>query len=160
MKEAMILQLETAKWALHQNLADLSHEESVITPENGGNSANWVLGHLVTAYTNLLRAVGEQTVDDGDRMAPYQRGSGPLDPAKALSFSELLTEFDQGHERVIAKLSNLSDEDLAAPSPVSPRNDPDETIGSFVSLIACHQAYHLGQTGVLRRVLGRDGAIA
>ncbi len=56
-------------------------------------------------------------------------------------------------------LASLSDENLAAAAPFSPRNDPDETVGSLLTLIAFHQAYHTGQTGLLRRVAGHDGAI-
>lgn len=160
MRETVIMQFETAKWALHQNLDGLSHEESLVTPEPGGNSPNWVLGHLVTGYGNLLEALGEESDSDEEQMAPYQRGSGPLDPAKARPFAELLADFDQSHARVVAKVGALTPEELAAPSPVSPTNNPDETIGSFVGVLAFHQAYHVGQVGVLRRVVGKPGAIA
>ncbi len=160
MKDTVMLQLETSKWALHQNLAGLSHEESLLTPEKGGSCANWVTGHLITAYVNLLNATGEETSRDKEAAAPYQRGSGPLDPAKARPLDELLAEFDRWHDRVVAKLGELTAEELAAPAPSSPRNDPNETIGSLLGVIAFHQAYHVGQTGILRRMVGRGGAIA
>ena len=38
-------------------------------------------------------------------------------------------------------------------------NDPDETVGSLLSVVLFHQAYHAGQTAVLRRVAVKDGAI-
>lgn len=160
MQDTVLLQLDIAKWALHQNLEGLSHEQSLVAPEKGGNSVNWVLGHLVTGYSNLLKAVGEETFCDEEQMVPYGRGSGPLDPEKARPLDDLLADFEEGHARVVAKLSELTAEELAAPSPGSPRNDPNETIESFIGLIAFHQAYHVGQTGVLRRLIGRPGAIA
>lgn len=160
MKNTLILQLGMAKSALHQNLAGLSHAESLVSPEKGGNCMNWLVGHLNTAYSNLLQAVGEEAACDSEQMAPYERGCGPLDPARAQPFEALLADFDRCHARVVAKLGNLTEEELAAPASFSPRNDPNETIGSLLALVAFHQAYHVGQTGVLRRVVGRAGAIA
>ncbi|MEO8090106.1 MAG: hypothetical protein ABI703_07410 [Gemmatimonadales bacterium] len=32
--------------------------------------------------------------------------------------------------------------------------DPDETVGSNLATLVFHQAYHVGQTGGLRRVAG------
>lgn len=160
MKETVIMQLESAKWALLQNLEGLSNEESLVAAEKGGNSANWVVGHLLTAYDNLVQVVGGDRVCDPEQMAPYRRGSGPLDPTKARTLEELLADLDQSHARAVAGLGELTAEALAAPAPSSPRNDPNETIGSLIGLIAFHQAYHVGQTGVLRRMVGREGAIA
>ena len=159
MNETEILLFETAKWALHRNLDGLTHEESLAVPDKGGNSANWVLGHLVTAWDNLLKALGEEPVGDPESMAPYVRGSGPLDPAAARPFPELLADFDRGHERVVARMRNLTADDLAAPAPISPRNSSDETIGSLLSLFAFHQVYHVGQTGILRRTIGKPGVL-
>ena len=160
MKDTIILQFETMSWALHQNLEGLSHEESLGTPEKGGNCPNWVVGHLAVAYDNLLEGLGAETVLSPDQKTPYERGSAPLDRAHARPFAELMTDFDACHGRVVAKLASLSDDELAAPAPYSPRNDPDETVGSLAALLAFHQAYHAGQAGLLRRVVGKPGAIA
>ena len=160
MKDTVMLQLETAKWALHENLEGLSHEDSLVSAEKGGNNANWVLGHLVSANSDLLQTLGEDVSCDAEQMAPYKRGSEPLDPAKAQPLDELLTAFDRSHDRLVAKLGSMSAQELAAPAPFSPTNNPDETLGSLASVVAFHQAYHVGQTGVLRRMVGRAGAIA
>ena len=159
MKET-ITQFEVARWALQRNVEGLSHEESLVTPEKGGNCMNWVVGHLISTYDSLLGAMGAEAVGDPDEMAPYERGCETLDPAKARRFEELLADFERVHARFVERLAALAPEELAAPAPFSPRNDPDETIGSLVVLIAFHQAYHVGQTGVLRRVAGRAGALA
>ena len=160
MKDTVIPQFEFVKWAVHQNLEGLSHEDSLVTPDAGGNSTNWVVGHLVNAYDNLLKALGEDPICDPEQMTPYKRGCDPMDPASARQLDDLMADFDRGHDRVVAKVATLSNDDLSTPTPVSPTNNPNETIGSLIGVFAFHQAYHAGQSGVLRRVTGRPGAIA
>jgi uncharacterized damage-inducible protein DinB len=60
---------------------------------------------------------------------------------------------------VDAGLSTLTAEAMGQPAPFSPSGNPDETVGSLVATVIFHQAYHSGQTGVLRRVSGKKGAI-
>jgi uncharacterized damage-inducible protein DinB len=93
-------------------------------------------------------------------LARYDRGSPPIvDAAEARPLSELMTAWDECSRRVDTGLAALSAEVLASPAPLSPSGDPNETIGSLLSTISWHQAYHAGQTGILRRAAGREGAI-
>jgi uncharacterized damage-inducible protein DinB len=95
-----------------------------------------------------------------DVLARYDRGSAPIvDAAEARQLSELMTAWEECSRRIDAGLAALSPETLDAPAPRSPNNDPNETIGSLLSTISWHQAYHAGQTGLLRRVAGHEGAI-
>jgi hypothetical protein len=48
---------------------------------------------------------------------------------------------------------------LAEKAPFSPTNDPNETVGSLIAGFVFHDAYHAGQTGLLRRIAARGGAI-
>jgi uncharacterized damage-inducible protein DinB len=45
------------------------------------------------------------------------------------------------------------------PAPFSPTNNPKETVRSLLATVFFHQAYHVGQTGLLRRIAGKEGAI-
>lgn len=56
-------------------------------------------------------------------------------------------------------LARLAPEALDAPAPFSPRNKGDETVRSLLSILVFHQAYHTGQTALLRRMAGKAGAI-
>jgi hypothetical protein len=73
---------------------------------------------------------------------------------------ELLAAFDKASERVDAGLAGLATKKLDEPAPYSPTNDPKETVRSLLASISFHQAYHAGPTGLLRRVVGKPGAIA
>ena len=158
MTEAVTGQLELSKLLLDLNVEGVTHEESLIGPRPGGNCLNWVVGHLVSAYDLLLPAIGGERVWDDERLALYNRGTDPITPERAAPFEELVTDFATAHRRVVERLAALTPEELATPAPYSPISNPEETIGSLLGLVAFHQSYHVGQTGVLRRVAGHPGA--
>jgi uncharacterized damage-inducible protein DinB len=114
----------------------------------------------VTAYNSVLPSLGEETVWDEARIETYKRGADPLTATgDAVDFHEICNDFDTAHERVIRGLGNLAAERLAEPAPYSLGNNPDETLGSLLHLIAFHQAYHVGQLGLGRRLVGRAGGV-
>jgi len=142
------------------NLNGLTHAESLARPEPGGNRVNWVLGHLLWTYNSLLPLLGQEPVMEKAALQRYARGAPPLqDPAEAVDFGRLLGAWRQAIERVDAGLAGLDPDTLDRPAPASPTGNPDETIRTLVTTVMFHQAYHAGQTGVLRRVAGKEGAI-
>lgn len=62
-------------------------------------------------------------------------------------------------ERVDAGLAGLTPDVVDSPAAGSPTGNPDETVRSLLTTVMFHQAYHAGQTAVLRRVAGKEGAI-
>jgi uncharacterized damage-inducible protein DinB len=143
------------------NVEGISHEESVIQPRPAGNCLNWVIGHLVVAYQLVFPLLEQESVIPEERLKAYARHSSPLkDRAEALPLQELLAGFDKASERVDAGLTSLAARRLDEPAPSSAANDPKETVRSLLASILFHQAYHAGQTGLLRRIAGKPGAIA
>lgn len=141
------------------NLKGLTQEESLIQPRPAGSCLNWVVGHLVRVYDESLPLLGQEPVM-GDALKRYARGTPPLqDPAEAVDIQELLTAWEKASERVDAGLAGLTPEALDRPAPFSPGGDRNETVRSLLSTVLFHQAYHAGQTGVLRRIAGKEGAI-
>jgi uncharacterized damage-inducible protein DinB len=153
------LQARMARDVVNANTHGLTHEDSLVEPRPGGNRLNWVLGHLLSVYDGFLPLLKQEPV-----MAPatqrFARGSRPLtDPAEAIDFGKLLAAWNQASERVDAGLARLDPDVLARPVPNSPSGNPDETVRSLITTVMFHQAYHAGQTAVLRRIAGREGAI-
>jgi uncharacterized damage-inducible protein DinB len=142
------------------NLDGLTHQDSLVQPHPGGNRLNWILGHLLSVYNSLLPLLGQESVMEEAMLKRYARGAPPLrDPKQALDFQELRAAWNQALERVDAGLASLSPEVLDRPMPDSPSGDPNETVRSLLTTVMFHQAYHAGQTGVLRRIAGKEGAI-
>jgi uncharacterized damage-inducible protein DinB len=56
---------------------------------------------------------------------------------------------------IVERLNRLSPDALAAPSSTNPRSTLEQQLG----FLAFHESYHVGQVGVLRRLIGKPGAI-
>ena len=143
------------------NLAGITHEESLIQPEPGGNCINWVLGHLLSIYNQALPLLGHQPVLDKATIERYKRGSEAItDPAEARRFEELMTAWDETVKRIDAGLAALTPEILDRPAPQGGGpSEPGDKVRDTLSVLMFHQGYHAGQTGVLRRLVGKSGAI-
>ena len=152
--EALKLLFGYNHYAIGVNARDLTHQESLIGPQPGGNCANWVLGHIVQTRGAILSLLGEQPVWDAAQGERYKRGSAQVvgDAAGTRPFPEILEALDRSQERLLAGLSRIKDSDLGSA----------ETKGSLAAKLAglqFHEAYHAGQLGLLRRIAGKKGAI-
>jgi uncharacterized damage-inducible protein DinB len=146
---------------VRRNVEGLTQEESLLQPNPGGNCLNWIVGHLLSIYEDTLRLIGQEPVMKEGALKRYARGTPPLqDPAEALELRELMATWNEVTQRIDAGLAGLTAETLDRPAPHSPSNNPNETVRSLLTTIFFHQAYHAGQTGILRRLAGKEGAIA
>jgi hypothetical protein len=122
---------------------------------------NWVLGHLLTVYNEVLPQVGQEPVMPRDTLSQYTRGSEPITrPSNALPFEDLVAAWDDACIRIDAGLAALPPSQLGEIIANSPTGDPYETMDSLLGTVLFHQAYHAGQLGILRRIAGKPGAIA
>lgn len=118
------------------------------------------MGHLVYVYDKVLPMLGQAPVLGVEVLKRYGRGTAQLqDSREAMDLQDLMIAWDEAANRVEAGLDTLTADALDKPAPFSPNNDPHETVRSLLSKIFFHQAYHTGQTGLLRRIAGKEGAI-
>lgn len=141
------------------NTRDLTHEDSLVTAPGGGNCINWVLGHVVASRNGVLKVLGRDPIWDDERAGPYARGSEPITADNALPLEELLADYRASQKTILEALGELTDEDLKAKSPISYFKGDQETLGSVLAGFVFHEAYHAGQTGTLRHLAGKQGAI-
>lgn len=142
---------------LKRNLDGVTHEESLIQPEGGGNCLNWVLGHIVVTRDNALRLLSQEPVWSKEIAGVYQRGSNPLrDGSTAQPLEKLVADLERSQDRLVAGLAAVSEPELGAPAP---DKSIAETVGETLFVLQFHEAYHAGQTGLLRRMAGHEGAI-
>jgi uncharacterized damage-inducible protein DinB len=138
------------------NLADLSPEVSLARPEGGGHCANWILGHLVKVHNGVMEVLGEDPVWEDERLDRVDRG--PIEgPDDALDWEALRERFLGSRERCLAAVRGLTDEELEERL-TDPFGEETSRAGLLASL-AFHQAYHVGQLGLARRVAGLPGAV-
>jgi uncharacterized damage-inducible protein DinB len=141
------------QYALNVNVEGLSHEESLLQPPGGGNCLNWVVAHIVANRNHVLGLLGEQPIWAEADYNRFKRGSAPVKNAgDARPFASTLEDFTRSQERIRAGLDRLGDAGLAAQS-------GEETVGDKLAFLHFHEAYHIGQAALLRRMAGKDGAI-
>ncbi len=153
-------QLRAIHTVVKMNVDGLTQEEILIQPQPAGNCLNWNVGHLLRVYDRLLPMLGQTPVLGVDTLQRYGRGTAHIqNAAEALDLTRLMAAWDEAAQRMEAGLEKLTPEALDQPAPWSPTKNPEETVGSLLSIMFFHQAYHTGQTGLLRRMAGKEGAL-
>lgn len=156
--EALVTQLGFVAHVLEANIAGLTHEDSLAQPQPGGNCINWVVGHIVVSRNKILELLGREPIWDSERASRYERGTAPIVGPEdaALPLEEILRAFDTAQEAILAGLAEISDEELSTMVPSLGGEAPKAVA---LAGLVFHETYHVGQTGVLRRLAGRAGAI-
>lgn len=145
-------------FVFQRNLHGLTHNESMQPPKPAGNTLNWVVGHVVRTRNQALMILGKPPLFPESDFDAYN--AAKPNAGRILSLDDLQDRYTQLGEKLADTLQNCSAAALEAPAPFSPTGNPDETVGTLLASIAFHEAYHLGQTGFLRRLLGKPGALA
>lgn len=131
----------------------MTNEESLAVPQPGGNCANWVLGHLIASRLDIVTLLGGERFWTDAQAAPYLRGSSGSAPNPAfLEWPALLTELDKSQEVLSTALASTSAEKLA-------ESNGKDTVAERLAFLQFHEGYHVGQLGLLRRLVGRAGQI-
>ena len=157
--DTLRLQLLFCENVVRKNVGDVTHEESLRAFPASGNGVNWVLGHLVAIRSQLLGAIGGQPVWSAEECEPYDRHAPPLEHAsQAKPLAEIWRAFDLTQARLLETIGRLTPDDLARPVAPEVANPLVKTRGDLLGVIGFHDAYHAGQTGTLRRLLGKPPA--
>jgi uncharacterized damage-inducible protein DinB len=154
-KEAIAYALRTSKALFHRYLDDLKPQEFEHQPCPGGNSAAWIVGHLVRTDRRSLGWLGATelpAVPDGfeERFSPTRTAASEqkgYDDAK-----ELVALFDAHRDRLIAAVLAADESKFPEPPPMQSPLFADR--GEALLFMALHTAMHLGQVSTIRRSLG------
>ena len=160
--QSLIQGFGAAERVLALNLAGVTHEESLVAPDAGGNCVNWIAGHLLASRGRILTLLGGEAVLSEEEMQPYRRGAKGFAPASALPLGRLTDGLQRSGNEILERLASLPEgslDEMLDPStfPVPPEIP---TRGALISFLLFHESYHGGQIGLLRRMLGKKGGIA
>ncbi|UCG24779.1 MAG: DinB family protein [Chloroflexota bacterium] len=139
-------------YVLHMQVKGLSHEDSLLAPPFRANCLNWVLGHIVVYRGRALTLLGAEPVWDEDQATPYNRESEPLQAQDARPLEQIMADLDLSQERLDAALADLTAEDLE-------RGVDESTMAERLTFDYWHEAYHTGQTELLRQLAGTDDKV-
>jgi uncharacterized damage-inducible protein DinB len=158
--KTLVYQLGISSKVVEMNTGDVSHEESLVTPPKGGSCLNQVLGHITRTRNMALGTMGQKSPYPMEEFDPYDDRTGvPFSRERALPFDELRRRYQAMQEPLVRIIEGMSPETLASKPPRKFTGDPNETVGSNLATLVFHECYHVGQTGVQRRVAGKPGVI-
>jgi hypothetical protein len=107
----------------------------------------------------LLRGLGEDAFWDESEYKLYERHEAPLLRAEdAKHIAELWAGLDETLKSLESAFAKLTPAKLAEVAPFIQDDEPGGTFEAALTVFAFHDAYHAGQTGVLRRIIGRAPA--
>ena len=137
---------------LQKNLEGFDIQNSSLTPAAGGNSATWLLSHIVATRQTPVLFSGGQPIWNQERIQRWGRSPAPLEASESTDWNQLLTDLNKSQEHLMVCLENMNASDLEKPTPFGP-------LGKAIAFFATHEAYHVGQLAMLRRALGMPGMI-
>ncbi len=150
----IVLEANTA--LLRKALDGIDAETWVRRPNDRTNHLAYIACHALDARFYLMRMIGHertnpwQTLFDSATHITTMKEYPPV--------YELAAEWDELHEATLDALNELSAEELDAKSetrfPTS-----DDSILAGITFLAFHEAYHVGQLGLVRKYFGLDPVV-
>jgi len=126
--------------------------------EDALNAAHWILAHIVRTRRSILRLLGSdfpaEPWEDETAMGAPREGF-----RQAPAVPDLLEEFRAHGSRISESLTALSPE-MASKPLKSELPDGSKTVQDGIcGFFFMHECYHLGQIGMIRRLLGKPGIV-
>jgi len=140
-----------------RNIEGLTPATSLAPAAGGGNTANWILGHVVNVHNAVMQIIGAPPVWESEQLGRARFDHPIRDAADAIDWDTLVERFNASRDACLAALASLTDESLD-----EKMSDPfgnDTTRAGMLSILAGHQWYHAGQLGMARRAAGLRTAI-
>ncbi len=160
LNDTLLIQYSYTAFTFGATLKELSEDQAFVQPEPGGNCINWVAGHIVETRGTTLGVLEVDLPFAAEKYARYKRSSEPIQGAEgAVALQEMITDFADTRKALATGLQNLTLEQSAAEALFSPFNRDGETVGSLLAGLFFHEAYHIGQLGLLRRLVGEEGIV-
>jgi uncharacterized damage-inducible protein DinB len=161
-RDALAASFSISQQIILGNVLDIDHEESLKQPQAEGNCLNWIAGHILASRASILEVLGEKPFLSEEEEKPYRRGTAPLKPGdNCAEFDKLRAGLMQSGGIIVSKLKSLDDDFIDAE--IDPKEVPipteEPTRDGLLTFLLYHEAYHVGQLGLGRRLLAKAGAI-
>jgi uncharacterized damage-inducible protein DinB len=156
-RDLLVMQFGAIYDVIGRNVDGLTHTDSLAPAAGGGNTANWILGHLVNVQNAVMQLIGAPPVWQSEQLERARYDHPIRHAGEAIEWATLVERFNASRDACITALAALSDDALA-------ENVPNPFGGEIsrvrlLCILEIHQSYHAGQLGMARRAAGRKAAI-
>jgi uncharacterized damage-inducible protein DinB len=149
--EAVISQFEIHN-ILFGNVLEGTEENNAHSLNEFTNHISWIAGHLVSSRYMIANLLGLQLEEP--YVGLFEHGKGIDRKAEYPTISKQINAWNEITPQLIEKLKSTPDETLDNKGPF--KVPTGETIGQIINFFAHHEAYHLGQLGILRKYFGKE----
>ena len=148
--DQLIKTYQSNLWLARRTLEGLTQAESLLQPPFKANNLNWIVGHLVSGRQRALQTLGHPGVWSTAEHTLYNTGSMPISSANALAL-DLLTGYlvlaqDTLDDILPTCKAEFLTEAIATPFGEQPR-------WQYLSGLAWHETFHVGQLDMLRAMI-------
>ncbi|HEX6981697.1 MAG TPA: DinB family protein [Balneolaceae bacterium] len=143
---------------LYNNVLEGFTDEETNQRLNGDKKMNhvkYIAGHLLNSQYGLGVMTGINPEVKWNDLFSVMGLSEAKDEIEYPDIEEIKTEWNEMHEEIRKGLEKLTPEVLCT-KPPSPFDRVADSIGELWAFINHHQAYHIGQIGILRRGFGKE----
>ena len=143
---------------LLQMVDEINPDDFQRTLAGGGNSPNWILGHLAIANLMGLATLGQPDPQTKALAALYGPGTQPTEDASAVpSKSELIDTFNRSADLLVAAAQAASLDQLAALRESTILKEQLPSVSDLIGhLLTTHFSLHIGQLSAWRRFNGMN----
>ncbi len=141
-------------WLFETTFKDMTEDDLLVRPDGKGNSIQFIAGHVAASRFVLANTLG--VPDECPWSEPFARGAAVKDAAEYPSIAEIRQVWGEISEKLMKRLGELTEEDIAKKSPDS-YPVSDDTICGVIAFLSLHESFHMGQFSYVRRFLGYDG---
>lgn len=146
---AGILALNSALF--RRALKGVDQEAMQRRPNEHTNSLAFVACHALDARFYLMRLCGHEMTNPWQEL--FEGDHDVSDMKEYPPAYELLTVWEEVHDATLAHLSGMTATELDGPCAERFPTDDASLLGG-IAFLAFHEAYHVGQMGLLRKFLG------
>ena len=151
--QTLVTQFDLQTRLFNNVLDGISDAEADVRVRDNVNHIKWLAGHLTSTRFSMGKIGRLEAEDPWAEL--FSHGHGLREDADYPSIDAIKAQWNAISGPISAGLANLPDAALSSPAPAKvPVND--DTLGGMLAFLMHHEAYHIGQLGLLRRILGKE----
>lgn len=151
--QAIAATLDFGADRLKAAIAGLTPEQLARVPEGFANSIATLVVHIYGIEAGFAhRMAGAAMADDLKAEFLLDKPQSPLPAAAGETVESLTAKIEKGRSILVERLASLTEEDLTREVPLGP--EKKATVRWMIALLANHQAIHLGQIQMIKKLVG------
>lgn len=132
-------------------LSDISADDIARRPDEKTNNLLFIAGHILTSRVILGRMLGME--DEVPFSGKFGRGEPLRDKSEYPKIDEIINLWTSFSEKLMSHMDTVDQATLAQKAPYDfPIGD--KTLTGAVAFMALHEACHIGQIGMIRKMFG------